>query len=168
MNIPSVYQKPNHQVRDMWAPITRSTKAKVIFGYVQFDVMVIGEDDNMPAYDLDKQDNDEGGDDEEQEIDYDLLENLTLGQPKLDLKNHLLIISVYKGDCIVQSYRNSNIDPRVEVFFNGFLCKTDNGGNQSPDWKMSFEIPFKMPCLSDRINLRLYHKKFIGSKMLSF
>jgi len=41
--------------------------------------MVIGEDDNMPAYDLDKQDNDEGGDDEEQEIDYDLLENLTLG-----------------------------------------------------------------------------------------
>jgi hypothetical protein len=37
---------------------------KRCFGYVQFDVMIIGEGDNMPAYDLEKADNDEGGDDE--------------------------------------------------------------------------------------------------------
>lgn len=49
-----------------------------MFGYVLFDVMIIGENDDMPAYDLEKQDNNEAGDDE-QEIDYDLLENLTLG-----------------------------------------------------------------------------------------
>lgn len=60
------------------------------------------------------------------------------------------------------------MDPRVEVFFNGFLCKTENGGNASPDWKISFEIPFKMPCLSDRINIRLYTKKFVGSRYLAY
>ena len=62
--------------------------------------MIIGSDDNMPAYDLDKQEDNEQ-DDNEQGVDYELLENLTLGTPKLDLKNHLLIISIYKGEGII-------------------------------------------------------------------
>ena len=54
----------------------------------------------MPAYDLDKQEDNEQ-DDNEQGVDYELLENLTLGTPKLDLNNHLLIISIYKGEGII-------------------------------------------------------------------
>jgi len=155
LDVPTVYDKPDHAIQSMWLALSNTTSGdfQKVRGYLLVSISVTGEGDDQ--VELKKMDQSQG-------------DGEVLMPPQIQQESHQVHIRLYNGEEFpAMDFMTGKLDPFIRCEFLEADIKGDVvKNNRNPQWNQELLLPANIPVVTDKMYLKLYDYDAIGSNEL--
>ena len=173
IGLSTLHKSSCHEFFNVWLTLMNVEKGKEPQGYLKINAFIVGPDDQPPVHQVGEHIDIEDDDDEDlilnpsQQIERKAREGRIqiLETPNVAKKGYLLSLNIYKAEGL--ELEDDVVNPFASIRIAGIIDKTDTVSvNQNPSWNANFRIPVFMPILNDKIIIRIWDAKRVGSDRL--
>ncbi|KAA6387445.1 MAG: hypothetical protein EZS28_017028 [Streblomastix strix] len=155
IDLSRVWGEENHEMWRQWLGLYNADLGPEIQGYLRCSVCVMKPGDVCGNHDDDEDDEEVEGED---------LQKMVLLPPQVERHGYLLKTRAYKGDHLFKADTFGKIDAFIQI---NFASNTKDTAvireDLNPVWNQEVRLPVYVPCLTDRIAVRLMDWERVGS-----